>query len=172
MVLVKAFASRKELARALHVFHELEAGLNGEAVPLVLFNSLLDACARVGDMAQAEALWADMPRLQVEPDLISFSTLIKGYCVKGDLENALAHFTQLRRRGLKADAVVYHSVLDGCAQQQVVALGEHVFRDMMNDGVPASNCTLSILVKLFGRSDLDRCFQLAEELPKQHGFAP
>lgn len=174
MVLVKAFAQRKELARALFVYREVEEKLlsKGEPVPKVLFNSLLDACARVGDMQQAEALWNDMPRLGVEPDLISFSTLIKGYCVKGDLENALAHFTQLRRRGLKADAVVYHSVLDGCAQQQVVALGEHVFRDMQNDGVAASNCTLSILIKLFGRSDLDRCFQLVEELPRQHGFAP
>lgn len=174
MVLVKAFAQRKELARALYVYREVEEQLlsKGEVVPKVLFNSLLDACARVGDMQQAEALWADMPRLGVEPDLISYSTLIKGYCVKGDLENGLAHFTQLRRRGLKADAVVYHSVLDGCAQQQVVALGEHVFRDMTSDGVPASNCTLSILIKLFGRSDLARCFQLAEDLPKQHGFQP
>jgi len=174
MVLVKAFAGRKELARALLVYRELEEQLlrKQEPVPKVLFNSLLDACARVGDMQQAEALWQDMPRLQVEPDLISFSTLIKGYCAKGDLESGLAHFTQLRRRGLQADAVVYHSVLDGCAAQQVVALGEQVFRDMLADNVQPTNCTLSILVKLFGRSDLDRAFEIVERLPREHGFTP
>jgi pentatricopeptide repeat protein len=169
-LLVKAYAQRKELEPAWELYGQLRD--RGEPLPLALFNSLLDVCSRVGDMNRAEELWRAMPLLGVEPDLISFSTLVKGYCVQGDLEQALATFTQLRRRGLQADAILYHSILDGCANRQMVQLAEQILQDMIADGHKPTSITLSILVKLYGRTSLEQALQVFADLPAQYDFTP
>merc|ERR1719335_2005996 len=169
-LLVKAYAQRKELEPAWELYGQLRD--RGEPLPLALFNSLLDVCSRVGDMNRTEELWRAMPLLGVEPDLISFSTLVKGYCVQGDLEQALATFTQLRRRGLQADAILYHSILDGCANRQMVQLAEQILQDMIGDGHKPTSITLSILVKLYGRTSLEQALQVFADLPAQYDFTP
>jgi pentatricopeptide repeat protein len=169
-LMVKAYAQRKDLEPAWELYEQLRN--RGDPLPLALFNSLLDVCSRVGDMVRAEELWRAMPLLGVEPDLISFSTLVKGYCVQGDLEQALATFTQLRRRGLQADSILYHSILDGCANRQMVQLAEQILRDMIADGHKPSSITLSILVKLYGRTSLEQALQVFAELPAQYNFTP
>jgi pentatricopeptide repeat protein len=169
-LLVKAYAQRKELEPAWELYEQLRN--RGDPLPLALFNSLLDVCSRVGDMNRAEDLWRAMPLLGVEPDLISFSTLVKGYCVQGDLEQALATFTQLRRRGLQADAILYHSILDGCANRQMVQLAEQILHDMIADGHKPTSITLSILVKLYGRTSLQQALQVFADLPAQYNFTP
>ena len=60
----------------------------------------------------------------VLPDLITFSTLIKGYCRVKDIEKALELHNQMLERGIKADEVLYNSLLDGClkANQDKMAL--------------------------------------------------
>ena len=43
----------------------------------------------------------------VEPDLVSYSTIIKGFCKIGDLEQGLQLFSQMTRRGTKPDAISF-----------------------------------------------------------------
>jgi pentatricopeptide repeat protein len=169
-LLIKAYARRKELEPAWELFGEIRTAR--EPVPQALFNSLLDVACRVGDMDRGEELWRSMPELGVEPDLISFSTLVKGYCVQGDLERALGIFAQIRRRGLRPDAILYHSILDGCANRQTVELAEQILRDMIADGHSPTNITLSILVKLYGRTSLERAVEVFGEIPAQYHFKP
>jgi pentatricopeptide repeat protein len=107
----------------------------------------------------------------VFPDLITYSTVIKGYCVQGDLEQAIQLFTLMRKRGIKPDAILFNSILDGCARKQMRTLTEQVLRDMEDANVAPSNFTLSILVKLYGRTgDVERAFEVAESYPAKYGF--
>merc|ERR1719478_1529610 len=74
-------------------------------------------------------------RPRVEPDVITYSTIVKGYCNAGDVEKAF-----------------------------------QVLQDM---GVVPSNFTLSILVKLLGRSRrLNQAFTMVETICKENGFRP
>ena len=73
----------------------------GVVVGVVVLNTLMDACCRCGDLASAAQLLDDMARLDITPDLITYSTLIKGHCAKGELEKALELFGAMRRRGSK-----------------------------------------------------------------------
>jgi pentatricopeptide repeat protein len=50
----------------------------------------------------------------VMPDLITFSTLIKGHCRVKNIEQALILHEQMLQQGIKADEVLYNSLLDGC----------------------------------------------------------
>merc|ERR1719409_808510 len=144
---------------------------HASACNLVTYNTLIDACARVGEMEKATALFRDMCERGVDPDLITYSTVIKGYCVQGDLEQGIQLFSLMRKRNIKPDAILFNSILDGCARKRMRTLTEQVLRDMEEAKVAPSNFTLSILVKLYGREgDLDRAFEVVEQYPAKYGF--
>jgi len=139
----------------------------------VVFNTVIDACSRVGDMDNAARLFRDMMDAQCAPDLITYSTLIKGYCVREELDEAIKLFSLMRRKGIKPDAVVFNSLLDGCAKKQMPDLCEQVISDMEEAGVLPSNYSASILIKSYGRcNDLKSAFKVLDEMPKKYGFRP
>merc|ERR1719491_2934299 len=103
----------------------------------------------------------------VSPDLITYSTLIKGHCSRGDLEQGLQLLGLMQRRGIAPDAVLFNSILDGCAHKQMRTLTEQVLRDMEVANVAPSNFTISILVKLYGRcGDLEAALDVVDKYPK------
>jgi pentatricopeptide repeat protein len=108
-MIIKGFAQRKECARALECYEEMQ--VHGAKVGLVVLNSLIDACSRVGDMDSAARLFRDMVGAECVPDLITYSTLIKGYCMRGELDQATELFALMRKRGIRPDAIVFNSLL-------------------------------------------------------------
>lgn len=170
-MLIKGFAQRKECQNALDIYEEMQE--HGARVGLVVFNSLIDACSRVGDMDNAAKLFKDMMEADCAPDLITYSTLIKGYCVRDELDHAMELFALMRRKGIKPDSVVFNSLLDGCAKQQQPALCQQLMDDMEEEGVLPNNYSASILIKLYGRcKDVDNAFRVLDTLPKKYGFRP
>merc|ERR1719473_1047780 len=122
-------------------------------------------------MDAASKLFKDMEDGQFVPDLITYSTLIKGYCNCNDLEQALHLFGLMQEKGIRPDAIVFNSLLDGCAKKQVPALCEQLIQDMEAAGVVPSNHSASILIKLYGRcKDLDAAFRVINEMPRKYGF--
>jgi len=170
-MIIKGFAQHKECERALQYYEEMKE--LGVQVGIVVLNTLIDACSRVGDMNGAASLFGDMANFDVAPDLITYSTMIKGYSVQGDLDRSLELFGEMRRKGIKPDAIVFNSLLDGCARKQMPSLCEQVMNDMVQAGIPPSNYSASILIKLYGRiADLDAAFRVLDELPEKYGFSP
>lgn len=57
----------------------------------VTYNSLIDICVRCFNMPQAYQIFQDMfsGHAVVRPDLITYSTMIKGYCKDKNIESAL-----------------------------------------------------------------------------------
>merc|ERR1719183_2795749 len=66
------------------------------------------------------------------------------------------------------DEILYNSLLDGCAKQHRVDDALALVEDMHKNNVHPSNFTLSILVKLLGRSRrLNQAFSMVEETCKR-----
>merc|ERR1740117_89520 len=170
-MIIRGHAQRKECQQALECYDEMK--LHNVKAGLVVFNTLIDACSRVGDMTGAAELFGDMLESECVPDLITYSTLIKGYCVCGDVQQALELFAVMRSKDIKPDAIVFNSLLDGCAKQQLPQVCEQVIQDMVDAGVTPSNYSASILIKLHGRChDVEAAFRVIEEYPKKYGFRP
>jgi pentatricopeptide repeat protein len=170
-MIIRGFAQRKDCARALQCYEEMK--LHGTKVSLVVLNTLIDACSRVGDMVAATKIFQEMSETQCVPDVITYSTLIKGYCLNDDLDQALQLFSNMQKKGIRPDAIVFNSLLDGCAKRQMPALCEQVIQDMESAGVVPSNHSASILIKLYGRcKDLDAALRVINEMPQKYGFKP
>mmetsp|Transcript_99372 Transcript_99372/g.296946 ORF Transcript_99372/g.296946 Transcript_99372/m.296946 type:complete len:278 (+) Transcript_99372:2-835(+) len=115
-----------------------------------------------------------MCRAHIEPNLITYSTVVKGHCQSGNIQEAFAVLQKMRREtSLKPDEVMYNSMLDGCAQQCLIDEGLQLLEQMQAEGVRPSNFTLSVLVKLFSRSrKLDRAFSAVRELAAKYRLRP
>merc|ERR1719311_1932474 len=135
---------------------------------------MINACAGCGNMDRVSQLLEDMKESKVEPDIITYSTIVKGYCLAGDVDRAFEVLEEMKSSSKFApDEILYNSLLDGCAKQHRVEEAVRLLDDMKQSGVAPSNFTLSILVKLMGRARrLNEAFALIEELCALHGFRP
>merc|ERR1719498_1159229 len=82
--------------------------------PLVTtFNAIIDACARCSQMTCVDSLVRDMEKRGIAPNLITYSTVIKGYCQQRDLPSAFSTLAKLRSApSLRPDGIVFNMLLD------------------------------------------------------------
>jgi len=148
----------------------------GRQIPCntITYNTMFDACARCATMDRVPQLLEDMRQSRAEPDIITYSTLVKGFCLAGDVDRAFRVLDEMKSDGKFApDEIMYNSLLDGCAKLHRVEDAQKLLDDMQDNGVNPSNYTLSILVKLFGRTRrLNQAFKVVEQISSQNGLRP
>merc|ERR1719473_2268858 len=165
--LLKGFAQSRQPQRVQDVFEQMKD--MGIACNTVSYNTMLDANARTGRMDRADELFREMQASGVSPDVITYSTLVKGYCQAGDIDRGYQVLNEMVKSGVhEPDEILYNSLLDGCAKQHRVDDALNLLEDMHKHHVRPSNFTLSILVKLLGRSRrLNQAFAMVEETCKR-----
>merc|ERR1719498_2310368 len=165
--LLKGFAQSRQPGRVQDVFEEMKQ--MGIACNTVSYNTMLDANARTGRMDRADQLFREMQASGVSPDVITYSTLVKGYCQAGDIDQGYKVLNEMVASGVhEPEEILYNSLLDGCAKQHRVDDALKLVEDMHKNNVRPSNFTLSILVKLLGRSRrLNQAFSMVEETCKR-----
>jgi pentatricopeptide repeat protein len=169
--LIKGYGLEKDLASALALFREMPQ----EGVPYntITYNSMLDACVKGGDLATAETLLQEItaPSSPLEPDLITFSTLVKGYCQMGDIDKALQITEAIKLRGLRCDELVYNTLMDGCVKANDVDAGVGLFEEMVHNGMRPSAITHSILARLYQRAGYEEdAADAVAQLYQHHGI--
>jgi pentatricopeptide repeat protein len=139
---------------------------------VITFNAIIDACARNGQMDQLAYLRQEMRTRNLSPNLITYSTMIKGFCQRQDMPSALRTLEDLRQtNGLRPDEIVYNTLLEGCSSNGLLVEGERLLAEMKSDGISPSNYTLTVMVRLFGQARrLDGAIQLVEEVTHRYRF--
>jgi|EP00927_Polykrikos_kofoidii_P043882 pentatricopeptide repeat protein len=172
--ILKGFAIARRLDKATALYDEMQA--RGIPCNTIAYNTMLNAFVRCGDLKRVPKLLEDMRSSSppVEPDMITYSTIIKGYCSFGDLDKGLALLQDMEAGGQFApDEVMYNSLLDGCAKQQRLEDALSLLKKMRVANVAPSNYTLSIMIKLLGRSKrLNQAFAMVQEMTSEQGFRP
>merc|ERR1740115_163447 len=137
-----------------------------------MFNTLIDACARCGRMDRLPSIVENMKAVGVKPNVITYSTMLKGHCMNGDIQTGFSILEQMRKdTHMKPDEIMYNSLLDGCAQNNLFEEGLRLLEEMQTGGVKPSNFTLSIVVKLMNRARrLDQAFSLVADITQKYHF--
>ncbi|CEL97092.1 unnamed protein product [Vitrella brassicaformis CCMP3155] len=158
--LIKGFAKSRQTDRAMEVYESMKR----EGVPR---NSVTTNDGRLNDVLQ------DMVACKIEPDLITYSILIKGNCENGKLDRAVELLYSMKAKGFVPDEIVYNSLLKGCSHAGDVALAEKLLEDLARDEIRPSNVTFSILVKMYGRLRLvEEAFQTVQEMREVYQLQP
>eukprot|EP00927_Polykrikos_kofoidii_P085959 TRINITY_DN948_c0_g3_i1.p1 TRINITY_DN948_c0_g3~~TRINITY_DN948_c0_g3_i1.p1 ORF type:complete len:547 (+),score=84.48 TRINITY_DN948_c0_g3_i1:124-1764(+) len=169
--LIKGYGLKKDLDNALALFREMEA----EGVPYntITYNSAIDACVKCNDMSCAEELLGEMMQSEssLAPDLITFSTILKGYCNDGDLDKALEVAEAINSRGFRCDELVYNTLMDGCVKAGEIKVGIGLFDEMVQGGLRPSAVTHSILIRLYQSGGCeDDAVRAVTQLYEKHGI--
>jgi len=167
---LKGFSHQKKFGRVWAVYQEML--VQKMDFSIVTFNTLIDACARCGEVCRVPILLEDMDKNNVEPNLITYSAILKGYCQDGKLDKAFELLASMRQTTkFKPDEIMFNSLLDGCARQGLWDRGISLLEEMEQVGIRPSNFTLSILVKLASRSRrLDAAFDLSAAISTKYRF--
>jgi len=167
---LKGFSHQKRFDRVWAIYQELiNAGLQ---LSIVTFNTLVDACARCGEMGYVQGLLEEMDTQGIPPNVITYSAIIKGYCQENHVGRALQLMQEMQsNKNLRPDEHTYNTVINGCARQGLYDKGMALLDEMMKLGVQPTNFTLSVLVKLASRSrKTQEAFELCEKLSKKYKF--
>lgn len=168
----KGFTNTKDTTQVMDLYKEMQA--NGLQPNAITYNTILNVFAQIGAMDHVPALLEDMKTANppVEPDVVTYSTLVKGFCNTGNLDRALQILQDMVANGKYApDEVMYNSLLDGCAKEHRPDDALKLLADMKKSGVPPSNYTLSMLVKLMGRCRrLNQAFNIVDEISREYGL--
>lgn len=141
----------------------------GVPMSLIMYNRVIDCHARVGAMEAMEELLEGLKEDNFMVDQITLATIIKGFSVQGDVDQALKLFLEFPFA--TQDPTSYNTLLDGCVRHSRFDLADKLFEEKERLGVIPSNYTVGILVNLNGRRrSLDKAFEIVAELPKAYGF--
>ncbi|KAG9152475.1 hypothetical protein Leryth_016406 [Lithospermum erythrorhizon] len=131
---------------------------------LFVANALLDLYSKCGRIDLARKIFDHM-KLK---DVTSWNTMILGYGMLGELENAINFFDSMKDDGIEYDSVSYVAVLSACGHGGLLEKGRKYFTDLHAQGIKPSQSHYSCMVDLLGRSGCMReAVDLIEDMPIQ-----
>jgi len=111
-----------------------------------IYNAVLDVCSSAGEMDRARELSHQMKK-QGLMDIISFNTLLKGYCMRGDSKSATATMADLEKHGLKPNDVSYNCMINLAASAGDFSTAWKTIELMERRGIRIDHYSVSTLMK-------------------------
>jgi len=133
-ILIKASCSGGNLQNALLLFRQFQS--KGLAFDQVAFNTLLLACSKADQIADAEDIFEEMCRLGLRPTHITASIMVKMYG-KAKMVDKAIHIAEAieKDHGLKPNLHVYTCLIQACTQNKQVRHSWEIFNKMVSSGV-------------------------------------
>ena len=131
---------------------------------VVVLNSLVDMYAKCKCLHDAFKVFSH----SLEPDLISWSTIIAAYAQHGYADRALELFQTMQEQGIKPDRVSYLSILKACCCVGAVSLGKVMHDQIISSGhqsdVAVGNTLIDMYIKCGSLEEAQKVF---EHLPQR-----
>ncbi|XP_073005023.1 pentatricopeptide repeat-containing protein At3g29230 [Typha latifolia] len=89
---------------------------------VVSWSSMVSGYCKKGDMEMARLLFNKMP----VKNLVSWTIMVSGYAEKGHAKEASSLFDQMVESGFEPDVATIVSILAGCAESGLLALGRRI----------------------------------------------
>uniref|UniRef100_A0A0A0KRB8 Pentatricopeptide repeat-containing protein n=2 Tax=Cucumis sativus TaxID=3659 RepID=A0A0A0KRB8_CUCSA len=150
-----------ELSLQMHKF-VFQVKVTGKSNILML-NSLIDMYGKCGRMDLAMKVFSNMGHRNVS----SWTSLIVGYAMHGQVKQALENFQFMREAGVPPNQVTFVGVLSACVHGGMINEGKHYF-DMMKNvygfkpQLPHYGCMVDLLSKA---GLLEEARRMIEEMP-------
>ncbi|KAL8480581.1 hypothetical protein ACS0TY_026674 [Phlomoides rotata] len=129
---ISAFVKAGSMERAREVVAEM--GRSRVPANLITYNILLKGYCHQLQIDKAEDLIREMvDEGGIEPDVVSYNTLIDGCILVDDCAGALTYFNEMRKRGIAPTKVSYTTLMKAFASSGQPKLAHKVFDEMIKD---------------------------------------
>ncbi|OIW10493.1 hypothetical protein TanjilG_00431 [Lupinus angustifolius] len=100
------------------------------------FNALLAAYLHSSKFESVHRLFNKLPKeLSIEPDLVSYNTVLKALCENDSFDSALSLFSEMDKKELKPDLITFNTMLDQLYSKGRFEEGEKIWNQMDVKGV-------------------------------------
>jgi len=137
---------------------------------------MLDCCVKCEEYTKMNEIFKILQENEVHnksplSDLITYSTLIKGYAKEKNTEAMMKIYNLVKgkqeKNELQLDEVFYNTILDGCAKNDKVNLAFQIVSEMRKNGIVLSNVTYSIIIKLHSKAnEYAKTLEVFEEMKR------
>lgn len=148
---------------------------SGVEMNCVLLTTLMKGFIRSKRMDLAMNLYDEMRKRgsEAQPDMVTYSQLIKAQCDNQNMHRALDIFEDMLQCGCRVDDVVFTHLLEGCTHISNVDLAEKLFGDMKSAKIRPTIYTLTALVKVYGKcGKSEKAARLVESMEDEYGVRP
>ncbi|KAK8941881.1 Pentatricopeptide repeat-containing protein [Platanthera guangdongensis] len=139
-----------------------------------VFNAMMGVYARSGRFDDVRNLLDEMRERGLEPDLVSFNTLINARAKSGHVPSGSA--TQLlqdvRRSGLRPDTITYNTLISACSHGPSFEEAVTVFEEMIKSKCQPDLWTYNTMISVYGRCGMTQEAELLFHEITSKGFSP
>jgi pentatricopeptide repeat domain-containing protein 1 len=143
----------------------------------------LDVCVESSNFAKLKQIYNDLKNLAMEseanpqPNLVTYSTVIKGYFKSNNISEAFSVYEFLKTNNFKLDEVFFSIMIDSLVAAGECAKAETLFKEMQALNIKRSSVVYSILIKMYAKnaqskdSEMEKALGLIK-LMKAEGVKP
>lgn len=119
----------------------------------VSYTTVVSALVKSGFMDRARQVLAEMTRIGVPANLITYNILLKGYCKQLQMVEARELLKEMAEDiGIQPDVVSYNILIDGCILVDDSAGALSFFNEMRAKGIAPTKISYTTLMKAFALS--------------------
>lgn len=145
---ISACARRRDLNGALKTLGELDREPRVSR-NLFTYNAVINALVMCSQYAKADEFWREMQQAGIEPNLVTFNTMLKS-CFGGmeeDVQRAFNLLKEMEERGICADRVTLNSLINACVSAGKVKDAQGVYEQMRRLNIEPDAYTFCTLAK-------------------------
>lgn len=119
----------------------------------VSYTTVISALVKAGSMDKARQVLAEMTRMGIPGNLVTFNILLKGYCQQLQVDRAKDLIREMTDVvGILPDVVSYNTIIDGCILVDDSAAALAYFNEMRAQGIAPTKISYTTLMKAFALS--------------------
>ena len=174
--LIKAYTKQKDINKVVEIFNTMKGTTNSKP-NIITYNSIIDCCIKCNNFNLAYEYFKEMlfdinntNENSIRPDIVTFSTLIKGEINNKCFGNARKLMQKLLEYNyIKLDCVLLNTLLDGCDKCGCYEEAMDIFTIFKNKNVVCNMMTYSILMKICGKlNDFENSYKLLNEMKENN----
>lgn len=152
--LIKAYNKMKLYDIALEIFEKIsqEDKINSN---IIIYNAVLDVCVESKNLEKLKEIYefikimSNMCPTFPKPNLITYSTIIKGFSKCGKMDDAMEIYECLKSQNFQLDEVLFNTLIDGFAKANNSQMAIKLYDEMKSYGIKGSSVIYSILIKMY-----------------------
>jgi pentatricopeptide repeat protein len=174
--LIKAYTKQKDINKVIEIFNTMKQSQNSKP-NIITYNSIIDCCIKCDKFNLAYEYFQEMlfdinntSENSIRPDIVTFSTLIKGEINNKCFGNARKLMQKLLEYNyIKLDCVLLNTLLDGCDKCRCYEEALDIFNIFKNKNIVCNMMTYSILMKICGKlNDFENSYKLLNEMKENN----
>jgi pentatricopeptide repeat protein len=143
---IKGYARAKDMDKVFDIYAFLTANKRDFTLDEVIYNSILDGCAKTNNLERAMSVYEDMKLNSVKRSNVTYSILVKLYANAKLEDKALQLLSEMQENGIKPGIIVYTCLIQTCLRSKRFEQAISLFESLKNDSLKPDHVLYNTIV--------------------------